>query len=129
MKLQVGDVLSARSYPVVTPEQLKLYADASGDQNPIHQNEAIAKSMGLPGIIAHGMLVAGYLADRAVEAAGGKPLKRIQLRFKAMTLPGDTITITGSVRKIENDEAHLVLEAKNQRSELVSMAQITVPAN
>jgi acyl dehydratase len=44
----------ARSYPV-TRADLVAYADASGDHNPIHQDEAVARSVGLPGVIAHGM--------------------------------------------------------------------------
>ena len=51
----------------VTRADLVRYADASGDQNPIHQDESVASSVGLPGVIAHGMYTMA-LAARAVQA-------------------------------------------------------------
>lgn len=51
----------------ITRADLVAYAAASGDQNPIHQDEAVARSVGLPGVIAHGMYTMA-LAARAVEA-------------------------------------------------------------
>jgi len=53
-----------------TCEQIKAYADASGDQNPIHQDDEVAKAVGLPGMIAHGMLNYGVLS-RAVHGLAG----------------------------------------------------------
>ena len=50
----------------LTRADLVAYAAASGDQNPIHQDEAVARSVGLPGVIAHGMLTMA-LAARAVS--------------------------------------------------------------
>jgi len=50
--------------------QIDAYAEASGDHNPIHRDEEFARSVGLPGVIAHGMLQMGILATVASEAAG-----------------------------------------------------------
>jgi acyl dehydratase len=60
-----GDELAAQSY-TVTRADLVRYAEASGDHNPIHQDEEVARSVGLPGVIAHGMYTMA-LAARAVE--------------------------------------------------------------
>ena len=57
--------------------QVAAYADASGDHNPIHLDDDFARSVGLPGVIAHGMLQMGILAVVAEEAAGGRPLRRL----------------------------------------------------
>jgi acyl dehydratase len=51
----------------ITRADLVRYAEASGDHNPIHQDEAVARSVGLPGVIAHGMYTMA-LAARAVSA-------------------------------------------------------------
>ena len=51
----------------ITRAALVAYAGASGDQNPIHQDESVARSVGLPGVIAHGMYTMA-LAARAIEA-------------------------------------------------------------
>ena len=52
-------------------ELLKRYADASGDQNPIHQNEEFAVSVGLPNVIAHGMLTMALVGKYVSDFAGG----------------------------------------------------------
>src|SRR5437879_6407594 len=76
-----------------TREQITRYAEASGDRNPIHLDDDFARSVGLPGLIAHGMLQMGILATVAAEAAGGpEHLRRIAVRFAGMVVPGDTVT-------------------------------------
>jgi len=71
----VSELKQGESLPElrVTPDAglTKRYAEASGDPNPIHTDAEFAKSVGLPGVIAHGMLQMGLLANLAVDAAGG----------------------------------------------------------
>ena len=67
--VQVPSDLPALSR-VVTAEAVKAYADAGGDQNPLHQDEAFARAAGFPGIIAHGMFTMGHLAACAFEMGG-----------------------------------------------------------
>jgi acyl dehydratase len=96
---------SALHHPLVTHtveftrEQIRAYAEASGDHNPIHLDDEFARQVGLPGVIAHGMLQMGLMANLAVEAAGGDPrrVKRLGCRFSAMVLPGDRVTFSGEV--------------------------------
>jgi acyl dehydratase len=80
-----------------TRDQIRAYAEASGDHNPIHVDDDFARKVGLPGVIAHGMLQMGLMANVAVAAAGGDPrrVKRIGCRFAAMVLPGDVVTFSG----------------------------------
>ncbi|HUZ90031.1 MAG TPA: MaoC/PaaZ C-terminal domain-containing protein [Candidatus Acidoferrales bacterium] len=73
--------------------QIEAYARASGDLNPIHLDDAFARRVGLPGVIAHGMLQMG-LAARVV--GGGARLRRLSVRFAAMVQPGDTITFSAA---------------------------------
>ncbi len=119
----------------ITNEQLKQYAEASGDHNPIHLDDDIARKAGLSGRIAHGMLSMGYLArqaDRAVAAIATEARKKahlhsIQTRFKAMTFPGDVITITAMVRAGTSQGEWLVaLEAKNQKGEVTTQGEAKV---
>jgi acyl dehydratase len=76
-----------------TREEIARYAAASGDHNPIHLDDEFARSVGLPGVIAHGMLQMGILANLAVSAAGGDPrrVRRLGVRFAGMVLPGDEV--------------------------------------
>jgi acyl dehydratase len=117
--------------PPITKEQLRAFAEASGDPNPIHLDESVAKQMGLPGIIAHGMLVSSFLSERALVIGeehlhGVAFLKKFQIRFKAMTLLGDVLTLQAAAKAIESDPLALELSARNQRGEVVATASASL---
>jgi acyl dehydratase len=99
-----------------TREQIAAYADASGDHNPIHLDDVFARSVGLPGVIAHGMLQMGIAGTVAAEAAGGAAhLRRLHCRFAGMVVPGDTVTFSAEPA----EAGALDLRAVNQRGEPV----------
>lgn len=79
----------------IDPDQAVRYAVASGDRNPIHLDEAVARMAGLPGIIVHGLCTMAFVARVVVdELCGGEPqrLGRLKVRFSRPVRPGDTIT-------------------------------------
>ncbi|MCP2340248.1 MaoC/PaaZ C-terminal domain-containing protein [Actinomadura rupiterrae] len=79
----------------VDDDQTFRYSEASGDPMPIHLDEEFAKSMGLPGIIAHGLCTMAFTSRAVIEsAAGGDParLKRLAVRFSKPVLPGQDVT-------------------------------------
>jgi len=99
-----------------TKEQIAEYAEASGDRNPIHLDDDFARTVGLPGVIAHGMLQMGLLAVVAADAAGGPShLRSLSCRFAGMVLPGDEVTFTAE----RVGEGRLELRAENQKGEAV----------
>jgi acyl dehydratase len=99
-----------------TTDQIEAYAEASGDHNPIHLDGDYARSVGLPGMIAHGMLQMGILGCVAAEAAGGsRRLRRLYCRFAGMVEPGDTVTFAAEAAW----PGKLALTAVNQRGEAV----------
>lgn len=99
-----------------TKDQIAAYARASGDMNPIHLDDDFARTVGLPGVIAHGMLQMGLMATVAAQAAGGpESLRRLYCRFAGMVVPGDTVTFTAEPEV----GGKLVLRAVNQRGEQV----------
>jgi acyl dehydratase len=112
--------------PAITQDQLRAYAVASGDPNPIHLDEAAARKAGLPGVIAHGMLSAAFVAERAEnfarEALPGARWVSFQTRFKAMTLLGDVVTVGGKVKESAEGKLVLDLVARNQRGEVTTIA-------
>ncbi len=108
-------VVTARTV-TFTKQQIAAYAEASGDSNPIHLDDEFARSVGLPGLIAHGMLQMGLMATVAADAAGGpEKLRRLYCRFAAMVVPGDTVTFTAD----PDGAGGLALRAVNQRGEPV----------
>ncbi|TMC38649.1 MAG: dehydratase [Chloroflexi bacterium] len=99
-----------------TKEQIAAYAEASGDHNPIHLDDDFARSVGLPGVIAHGMLQMGIAATVASEAAGAPTrLRRLSVRFAGMVVPGDTVTFSAE----PIGAGRLDIRAANQRGEAV----------
>lgn len=94
---------SARSAPVGDPyvvhvddDQTFRYRDASGDQMPIHVDEAFAKNVGLPGIIAHGLCTMAMCSQAVVQqVCGGDPakLRRLAVRFASNVFPGNDVEV------------------------------------
>lgn len=96
---------------VVTAEAVKAYADAGGDQNPLHQDEAAARAAGFPGIIAHGMFTMGHLAASVARWAGGPDhIRRISAQFRAPVFMGEEIVAGGRVRSVDAEHGVAVLE-------------------
>src|SRR5919204_1198296 len=91
----VGDEMPASS-KVVKREQVKAYADASGDQNPLHQDDAFAQSVGFPGIIAHGMFTMAHLTSALTDWLGDPAaLDSIEVQFRAVVFMDETIVAKG----------------------------------
>jgi acyl dehydratase len=119
--VEVGDRLPEMKKEV-TREQITAYAEASGDHNPIHLDEEFARSVGLPGVIAHGMLTMAFLGQLVADWAGRRQqVRRLQARFAGMVLPGDTVTCTAEVVKKDSSSKRVTLNlgAVNQRGEKV----------
>ena len=99
-----------------TREQIAAYADASGDRNPIHLDDQFAVSVGLPGVIAHGLLQMGLLASVAVEAVSDhRRLRRLSCRFAGMVRPGDEVSFSAEPA----GDGTLRLSAVNQEGRAV----------
>ena len=85
----------------VTPDKYlpHRYAGASGDFNPIHIDPELAKQVGLPQNILHGLYSMAQVARAQVAAAGGDPrsLKRLEVQFRGMGIPEQEIVVTGTV--------------------------------
>jgi len=98
---EAAPVEPARGEPAFTVaqtidnDQTYRYAEASGDRNPIHVDENVAKMAGLPGIIVHGLCTMAFTSKVAIDKlCNGDPtrLKRLRVRFSRPVLPGQTIT-------------------------------------
>jgi acyl dehydratase len=112
-------------------ELLKRYADASGDQNPIHQNEEFAVSAGHPNVIAHGMLTMALVGKYVSDFAGGSA-KVIEFgaRFtKPVIVPADEkvdLTVTATVAEMAEGKISLTLSATSAGVKVLGMAKAVV---
>ena len=102
----------------ITHTQLVKYAGASGDFNPLHTVVPFAEEAGLGGVIAHGMLIMGFIGQAIGQWVSVDNLAKFSVRFKAITRPGEKITVRGSV--VNEIEDHWVCEAEaiNERGEV-----------
>jgi len=128
-KLKPSDIHQGDSLPSVvkhvTQQEINLYAEASGDFNPIHIDETFAAKTPLGGTIAHGMLILAYASEMMTKAFGKSWLEggKLSVRFKAAARPQDTITTSGKIDSIEFKEGisyvNCSLECCNQKGEVV----------
>jgi acyl dehydratase len=112
----------------VTPDKYLpfRYAGASGDFNPIHLDAELAKAVGFPSNILHGLWSMAQVARAAVDAGGGDPrsLKRLSVQFRGIGLPEQEIVVTatpghdGKLELVAQQEDRQIV--KNARAELAS---------
>jgi len=128
-----GQELSPLVKPPITQEQLRRYAEASGDYNPIHLDEEAAHRVGLDSVIAHGMLSMAFLGQFATQQIADTPgalLAHLRVRFMNMVRLGDTLTCHGVVKTNTTDEGQesITIEcwAQNQKGEKVTGGEAVV---
>lgn len=114
MSWEQGQALEPQTYSV-TRADLVAYAGASGDLNPIHWSDRVATSVGLPGVVAHGMYTMA-LAARALTAWAGDPgrIAEFGVRFTRPVLvpdddTGTTVEVSGTVTAVENGVARVTV--------------------
>ncbi len=105
--VRVGDEMPELVKGPLLKLQHVMYAGASGDFNPLHTDDDFAKAVGMKdGVIAHGMLIMGFVGQAITGWVPKKYLKKFGVRFSGMTKPGSTIRITGRVtdKRVESGE-------------------------
>lgn len=120
--VQIGDEIPKLVTAPVTHLQLVRYAGASGDFNPLHTDPKIGEMIGVGGIIAHGMLIMGFVGQMLSDYIGPQALKKFGVRFKGMTHLDDVITCTGTITEKyeENGEGRIAgkVQAADQNGDI-----------
>lgn len=128
--IEVGAVIPERTF-IINRVLLKAYADASGDQNPIHQNEEFALSVGLPNVIAHGMLTMALVGKYVTDWAGGSSkVTHYGARFiKPVIVPANTdvdLTVTAVISAVDEGTISIDLTATSAGVKVLGMAKAVV---
>jgi acyl dehydratase len=128
--IEVGTELEEKTF-YLDRALLKAYADASGDQNPIHQNEEFALSVGLPNVIAHGMLTMALAGKYISDFAGGSAkVLEFGARFtKPVIVPAGEkvdLTVSAVITDIDNEKICLSLSATSAGVKVLGMAKAVV---
>jgi acyl dehydratase len=129
-KIEVGTALPEKVL-YIDRAKLKEYADASGDQNPIHQDEEFALSVGLPNVIAHGMLTMALVGKYVTDWSGGSnSVKEFGARFvKPVVVPANEkvdLTINATIVEVIGDQIKLDLVATSAGVKVLGMAKAVV---
>ncbi len=130
----IDQLLNPLVKPPITQEQLRRYAEASGDYNPIHLDEQAAQQVGLDGVIAHGMLSMAFLGQfvkQQIADIPGARIEHLRVRFHNMVHLGDTITCHGKVtnRTTREDRSQAITMdcwAQNQKGDKVTIGEAVV---
>ena len=124
--LEAGATLPEQTYTVTRADQVR-YAGASGDFNPIHWSDRVATSVGLPGVIAHGMYTLA-LAARALDTWAGGPGHVVELgaKFsKPVVVPDDDrgvdVVVRGTVKEVTDDGVKVALEVTCNGEKVLGM--------
>ena len=112
--VQVGDTIPKLTTSPITHLQLVRYAGASGDFNPLHTDPKIGEMIGTGGIIAHGMLIMGFVGRLVSDYVGPAALRKFGVRFKGMTHLDDVITCTGTITEKYEAEGEARITGKVQ---------------
>jgi acyl dehydratase len=125
-KIETGAELAPKTFNI-NRKLLVDYANASGDQNPIHQDETFAKSVGLPDVIAHGMLTMALAGKYLSDIAGSQSVIEFSAKFiKPVVVPAGTdvsLVISGKVTDATNGIAKIELLATCDEIKVLGMAK------
>ncbi|WP_309615428.1 MaoC/PaaZ C-terminal domain-containing protein [Salinibacterium sp.] len=128
--LTVGDVVAERTFPI-TRDSLVRYAGASGDFNAIHYRDDTAQSVGLAGVLAHGMLTMGLAVQPVVDWLGERGIVLdYQVRFTRPVLvdasTGASVTVVAKVGATDEDSTRIDLTVTAADQTVLGKAQVRV---
>lgn len=128
--LVVGDVVAEQSYQL-SRDTLVRYAGASGDFNAIHYRDDVAAAVGLPGVLAHGMLTMGFAVQPVVDWLGDPGrISDYQVRFTRPVVVdperGATVVVVAKVGAIAADELRIDLTVSCAEETVLGKAQVRV---
>ena len=129
-ELEVGAVVAERDVHL-TRESLVRYAGASGDFNPIHYRDDVAAAVGLPGVIAHGMLTMGLAVETLVGWLGDSGrIAEYGVRFTRPVVvdpeQGAIVHVVATVGAIDDDSARIDLKVTHDETTVLGRAQVRI---
>jgi len=133
--LNVGVEAKPREFGPMTRQMFVRYAGASGDLNPMHYDDELARSAGYPSVFAQGMLTAALLATFATDWLGAETVRRFGVRFREQVWPDDVLTCSGRIVEIvpEQSDDRMIVELTGTRQTggvaVTVTAEFLIPRN
>ena len=130
LALQPGEKASRTT--LISDDMIRVFADLTGDTNPVHLDDTYAAGTRFGRRIAHGMIAAGLISAALANDLPGPGTVYLSqtLQFKAPVYPGDTITTTVEVKSVRPDKPIVTLATfcKNQNDQVVLEGEAIVLA-
>jgi acyl dehydratase len=111
---QVGDLVAAFTPPPTTVAGLALYAEASGDSNPLHLDLVFARSAGFDNLVVHGMLGMAHMGRLLTDTFGTEAIQVFDARFTAVVLAGAKVCYEARLSGVDGDSWSLALTATTE---------------
>ena len=126
MNLKVGDEIPELvKHP--TTRQLVQYAGAQGDFYEIHYDQDYARSIGLPGVILHGLLKAGFLGQLVTDWLGDRgTLKTFKVSYRGLDVPGKPYRCRGKITKVDGRQVELEVWGEDEGGQRTTVGSATV---
>jgi acyl dehydratase len=134
-EVQLGVQPTPRQFGPLTRQMFVRYAGASGDLNPMHYDDELARSGGYPSVFGQGMLTASLLATFATDWLGADTIRRFAVRFREQVWPNDVLTCSGTVAAVvpdgEGDRVTVDLAVRRQTGgvAVTGTADFVIPRN
>ena len=127
--VQVGEKAEARDYGPLTTRMFVRYAGASGDFNPMHYDDTLARAAGYPSVFSQGMHSAALLASFAVDWLGAENIRRFRVRFREQVWPGDVLACAGEITAVSPNEGGLLVTAELSATRQAGGAAVSASAD
>ena len=126
MNLKVGDEIPELvKHP--TTRQLVQYAGAQGDFYEIHYDQDYARSVGLPGVILHGLLKAGFLGQLVTDWLGDRgTLKTFEVSYRGLDVPGKPYRCRGKITKVDGRQVEVEVWGEDPAGQRTTVGSATV---
>jgi acyl dehydratase len=128
VSLAAGDTMPEFATPPLSRSHFVRYAGAGGDFNPIHHDEPMAISAGMPSVFGMGLLHAGIAGVRLARWVGPENIRSFAVRFTGQVWPGDVLSIAGVVDGVHGDIAEITLTVTRQTGDVALTARATATA-
>ena len=126
MTVRVGDALRDLIKQPTT-RQLVQYAGAQGDFYEIHYDQDYARGVGLPGVILHGLLKAGFLGQLVTDWLGdGGDLKTFEVSYRGIDMPGHAYRCRGRVTAVDGSAVELEIWGEDETGKRTTVGTATV---
>ncbi len=110
-----------------TTQQLVQYAGASGDFYQIHYDQDFARSVGLPGVILHGLLKAAYLGQLLTDWVGDTgTLQSLEVSYRGIDVPGKPYRCRGRITKVDGKNVDVEVWGEDESGQKTTLGSATV---